>query len=535
MTKNSASKIAFGFLFFFISFAVFAQPTHDRPRLVVGIMIDGLQQEHINEFWHHFGTRSLKMIIEDGTTLSRVRYNIVSAGNASDVATVMTGTTPKFHGVAGNQFFNRRTGREESILFDPNQVGIGTTHAFSARNLLASTIVDELVLSNAGRSRVHVVAIEPEVAIMMGGHTARSVAWIDDVFTRWVTTGYYSEGLSRHADRMNIDGTFANIADTRWQPLFAPNSYVWNFEGTNRSFDHRPSTRRERSASQTILRNTPSANTLVTELAMTMIREERLGRNARHTDMLLLQYTVRTPNEMFSSVKSMEKEDMYLRLDREIQRLMERIRWDVGLENTLIFVFPNISGTHTPLELGNNQIPSGYFNANRSIALLNTYLMAIYGQERWVEGYSGKNIFLNRRLIEERRLNLQEMQQRTADFMIEFEGVRAAFTSAQILNQPLSNDRDAVNIRNSFHKRSGGDVVISLLPGWLEVDNANNPIGETTSTNTEVPVYFYGWRIPAQRINRVLDITDIAPTLSFILGIPFPNANLGNPIEELMP
>ena len=531
---KSIFKFSGIFLCIFLSFSAFAQPTQGKPRLVVGIMIDGLQQKHVNELWHHLGTGSLKMIIEDGTTLNHVRYNIVSAGNASDVATVMTGTTPKYHGVAGNRFFNRRTSREESILHDSNQVGIGTTHTFSAHNLLASTIVDELVLSNAGRSRAHVVAIEPEVAIMLGGHTARSVAWIDDVFTRWITTGYYSEGLSRHADRMNIDRTFANIADTRWQPFFSPSSYTWNFAGANRGFDHRPSTRRERSASQTILRNTPAANTLVTELAMRLIREERLGRGT-HTDMLMLQYTVRTPNEMFSSVKSMEKEDMYIRLDQEIKRLVERIRWDVGIENTLIFVFSNISGTHTPLELGNNQIPSGYFNANRAIALLNTYLMAVYGQERWVEGYSGKNIFLNRRLIEEKRLNLQEIQQRTADFMVEFEGVRAAFTAPQILNQPLSNDRDAVNIRNSFHKRSGGDVVISLLPGWLEVDNANNPIGETTSTNTEVPVYFYGWRIPAQRINRVLDITDIAPTLSFILGIPFPNANLGNPIEELMP
>ena len=519
---------------FFFAFSLFAQPAQDRPRLVVGIMIDGLQQNHINELWHHFGTRSLKMIIEDGTSLNRVRYNIVSAGNASDVATVMTGTTPMFHGVSGNRFFNRRTSREESILFDPNQVGIGTSHTFSARRLLSSTILDELVLSSGGRSRAFVVAIDPETAIMLGGHTARSVMWIDDVFTRWATTGYYSGGLSRHADRMNVDGTFTQIVDTRWQPLRSPNTYIWNFEGTNRSFSHQASTRRECSSTQTILRTTPAANTLVTELAMRLIREERLGRGS-HTDMLLLQYTVRTPNEAFSAVRSMEKEDMYLRLDREIRRLLERIHWDVGFENTLIFVFSNISSTHTPLELGENQIPSGFFNAHRSIALLNTYLMALYGQERWVEGYSGRNIFLNRRLIEERNLDLREVQQLVADFMLEFEGVRATYTSTQVRNQPFSNDRDAVNIRNSFHKNTAGDVIFSLLPGWLEVDNQNNPIGEITSTNTETPVYFFGWRIPRQQINSVHYITDIAPTLSRILGIPFPNASIGNVIEAVIP
>ena len=518
-------------IFLFFSISTFAG---ERPRLVVGIKIDGLQQSHINDLQSHLVARGLRMIVEDGTTLHQVRCNIVSAGNASDVATVMTGTTPNFHGVAGNHFFNRRASREESILFDPNEVGIGTTHTFSAHRLLASTIVDELMLASGGRSRTHVVAIDPETAIMMGGHTARSVTWIDDVFSRWATTGYYVGGLSRHADRMNVDGSFTRIAETRWTPLHSASSYTWNFDRTNRSFSHQPNTRRERSASQTILRTTPSANTLVTELAMTLIREERLGRGT-HTDMLLLQYTVRTPNELFSTIRSMEKEDMYLRLDREIRRLIERINWDVGIENTLIFVFGNNSSTHTPLELGENRIPSGYFNANRSIALLNSFLMATYGQERWIEGYSARNIFLNRRLIEERNLNLHQMQQLVADFMIEFEGIRTAYTASQIRNQPFSPDRASVNIRNSHHKTTGGDVVISLLPGWLEVDNQNNPVGEITSINSQIPVFFYGWRIPRQQINSVHYITDIAPTISHILGIPFPNANIGSVIEAVVP
>ena len=521
-------------IFFIIPTLLWSQPAKEKPKLVVGIMIDGLQQEHIGAFWNYFGTRSLKSIIEEGTSLNQVRYNIVSAGNASDVATFMTGTTPSYHGVAGNQYFNRKKKHEESILLDTDQIGIGTSYSYSAHKLLSSTILDELMLSNSGNSKSYAIAIEPEVAIMMGGHTAKSVAWIDDVFMKWVTTGYYSDGLSSYADRMNVDGTFSDITEAKWQPLSPINSYVWNLAGTNKAFEYKPSARKNTNSSQTILRNTPSANTLVTELALKLIRGERLGKDL-YPDMLMLQYTVRTPNEQFSTIKSVEKEDMYLRLDKDMKRLMERINWDVGFENTLIFVFSNISGAHTPIELGNNKIPSGYFNANRSVALLNTYLMALYGQEKWVEGYSGKNIFLNRLKIEEKRLNLQEMQQITADFMLEFEGIRSAYTATQILNQPFSTDHDAVNIRNSYHKNSGGDVVISLLPGWLEVDNSNNPIGETNSTNSEVPVYFYGWKIPKQQINKTYNITDIAPTLSFLLDIPFPNASIGKPIEEMIP
>ncbi len=512
----------------FIPLLISAQPAAEKPKLVVGIMIDGLQQEHVEAFWNYLDPKGLKMIIEQGTSMKQVSYNIVSAGNASDAASFMTGTVPSYHGITGNVYFNKKKKQEESILYDAHQIGIGTAHTYSAHQLLSSTVLDELMLSNSGRSNTHAIAIDPEAAIMLGGHTAKSVAWIDPEYLKWVTTGYYIHGLSKYADEMNINGEFSSIATEKWQPLFPANSYVWNTTGTNKAFDYNPLAKKNKP----LLKNTPAANTLVTELAVKLIREENLGKGF-YPDMLMLQYTVRTPEEQFSTVKTMEKEDMYLRLDKNLKRLLETIDWETGINNILIFVFANISGAHTPIELGDNSIPAGYFNANRSVALLNTYLMALYGQEKWVEGYCGKNIFLNRRKIEEKRINLKEVQQITADFMVEFEGIRSAYTASQIMNQPLSTDRDAVNIRNSYHKNSGGDVVISLLPGWLEVDNRNNPIGETSSTNNEVPVYFYGWKIPVQQINKIYNVTDIAPTLSFILNIPFPNACIGKPIEEL--
>lgn len=514
------------------SLPLLAQPATERPKLVVGIMIDGLQQEHINAFRDYFETDGLKAIIEGGSSFRHVRYDIVSAGNAPDMATVMTGTTPSYHGIAGNVHYNRNRREEESVLLDPHQVGIGTDRSYSAHRLLASTLVDELMLATSGNARTYAVAIDPETAIMFGGHTARSVAWIDDTFLKWVTTGYYSEGLSPHADLMNVNGSFDSIANVKWTPLFPTNSYVWNKDHSTKPFSYLPSAPRSKETSQTLLRNTPASNTLVTELALKLIKEEQLGKGY-HPDLLLLQYTVRTPGEPFASVHSIEKEDMYLRLDKELKRLLAGIEWEAGLEHTLVFVFSNKSDTHTPIELGDNKIPAGYFSANRSVALLNTYLMALYGQERWVDGYSGKNIFLNRRKIEEMRMNLKEMQETTASFMLEFEGIRSAYTAGEIRNQAFSHDLDAVNIRNSYHKDSGGDVVISLLPGWIEVDNRNEPVGGTGATTAEIPVFFYGWKIPKQKIERSYDIIDLAPTITSMLGIPAPNACIGRPMEEI--
>jgi hypothetical protein len=510
-------------------------PTTERPRLVVGIMIDGLQQKHIDLLWNYLDPNGLKRIVAQGANVENAYYNIVSAGNASDIANVMTGTIPYYNGVSGNNFYNRRLNDVESIINDAYQVGIGTKQTVSAHHLLSSTVLDELMLAFPGKSKSYAVGINAEDVIMLGGHTAKSVAWIDDVFMKWITTGYYTEGLSRWADDMNINGSFNNHATRSWEPFYAINTYFSkpNIENKKTGFQYDPSSRKNKNTSVSILKNTPSANALVAELGLKIILEEKLGTD-RYPDMMMLQFTVRTPYEKTWALQSAEKEDMYLRLDKEIANLLQKIDSKVGLDKTLVFVFGNQTGVHSPAELGENKIPAGYFNARRSMALLSTYLMAIYGQERWIDGYYGKNIFLNKQKILEKKINFRDFQQTVAEFMLEFEGIQTSFTSSQVLNMIGSDNSEILRIRNSSHKNNLGDVVITLLPGWIEVDDKNVPVGESNSIVSYIPLYFFGWQIPAQKITRSYQTTDIAPTLSRILGIPMPNANIGKPIEELV-
>lgn len=513
----------------------FAQPlAAEPPRLVIGIMVDGMQQKHIDLLWNYLDPNGLKRIIEKGATCQNVSYNIVSAGNASDIATVMTGSTPYYNGIAGNNYFNRSSSEIQSVIQDENQVGIGTKQTLSAHNLLSSTIVDELILANPTKSKAYSVAIGAEEAIMLGGHTAKSVAWIDDVNFKWITTGYYSNGLSRWADEMNINGSFQNYANRQWEPLFNINTYFNrpNKEDKRTGFQYDPSSKKTKTSSVSILKNTPSANGLVAELGLKIFTEEQLGTDI-YPDMLTLQFTVRTPNEKTPALQSAEKEDMYLRLDKDIQNLLQKVDVKVGLDKTLIFLFSNQTGVHSPAELGENKIPAGYFNARRSMALLSTYLMAVYGQERWIDGYYGKNIFLNKSKIEEKKINFREMQQNIADFMLEFEGIQAAFPASQILNMGGNANSEMVRIRNSTHKTSVGDIIISLLPGWIEVDDNNIPVGESNAIVSYTPLYFFGWQVKPQKIVTSYQTTDIAPTLSRILNIPMPNASIGKPIEEI--
>ncbi len=526
-------RFLFVFLIVVQCVVALGQSSVEPPRLVVGIMVDGLQQKHLDMLWSYFDPAGIKRIMGEGARCRSVNYNIVSGGNVSDIATAMTGTVPYYHGITGNNFYNRTNDKIRPYVYDEQEIGIGTTETYSAYNLLASTVLDELMLANSGRSKCYAVAINPGEAIMLGGHTAKSVSWIDDINHKWVTTGYYKDGLCKSADNMNVNGAFKNISTRDWQPMYALNTYLSaSNESKKTDFSIRPADTKTKNTTVTWLKNTPSANSLVADLGIRIVNDENLGQD-NVTDMLMLQFTVRTPNEKVFSLQSAEKEDMYLRLDREIQSLLQKIDVKVGLDKTLVFLFANQTDIHSPSELGENNIPAGYFSANRSMALLNTYLMAIYGQERWITGYYGKSIFLNKQKIEEKKLNFAEFQKVVADFMPEFEGIQAAYPSHQVLAMGGDSNSEMARLRNSTHKNSMGDVIITLMPGWLELDSDYRPVGESNAITSYTPLAFYGWKIKPALINTSYQVTDIAPTLSRLLNIPLPNACIGKPIKEI--
>ncbi|MCE1157000.1 MAG: alkaline phosphatase family protein, partial [Bacteroidales bacterium] len=380
------------------------------------------------------------------------------------------------------------------------------------------------------RSKSFVVAINAEDAIAMGGHAATGAVWLDEVHLRWGSTDYYSGGMPWQAAQMNSANEVKETADRNWQALFFPRTYLAALSEPNlKDFNYKPSDKQKGSGSASILKTTPMANTLVADLAAKLLKEHELGKDM-HTDALLLQFTVRTPGGETSSLNSMEKEDMYLRLDNAVQELIANAETAAGAGNVLFVLYGSQTDTHTPADLQRFNFHAGYYNSFRSMALLNSYLMAIYGQEKWVKRYYGRHIYLNRELIEEKGHDFRKFQQLVADFVSEFEGVQNAWPLYQLLQLPVHPDTEMARLRNSVHRKTAGDVVILLKPGWLETDDQNRPVGESGSLNTRFPVYISGWKIAPQLIRESRKVTDIAPTLSGLLQLPAPNASIGKEI-----
>lgn len=465
----------------FVSVSMFSQvKSSEPPRLLVGIKIDGLKPERVNEYWKSLSVGGFRKIITDAVNFENVNHLIVAAGKAPDVATYMTGTYPFFHGVSSDTYLDRTDNKIYSILYDENQTGIGTKEKLSAHKMLASTITDEIVMKNP-LSKVHSIAIDAENAIMLGGHAATSVSWIDKNAKRWITTAYYAQGLSKWADMMNVSGDFRKFS---------------------------------------------SDNALVNELALTIFNRETLG-SGRQTDALMIQFAMNGV-ERKKALNSNPELDAYINLDNCLQQLIYTINTKLGADNVLFFIVGNAADIHSPIELGNNHVPAGLFNADRALALLNTYLMAIYGQEKWIAGYYGKNIFFNKKKIEEKKINWNEFLNRVTEFVVEFEGVHSAYSAPEIFNFSGDVSDPRLKFRNSFHKNSSGDVVIALMPGWVEVDNDGKIVGDTNSPVITIPFYMMGAGLKQKVVSEKCLSTDIAPTISRMLMLPNPNACVGN-------
>jgi hypothetical protein len=503
-----------------------------RPKLVVSIVIDGLREDRLVSIWEYLDKGGLRRIMEQGFVNKNVSFPYVCSGSAADYASIYSGTFPSYHGITSDVYFDTKTEQKYSSVYDPAVKGIGNTAKASPRNLLVSTFVDELKLATRGKSKVITVALNESEAIMMAGHAGNTTVWMDNKTGAWVSSDYYAESLPSWAVRINTDGTLNAYMQRNWSNYYIDFYYsspsVQN--GNLPSFSYSMSSLVGKNPSFELFKNTPWANSMVRELAINAIKDEYIGIDDI-PDVLNLQFSVRGFDALTTGVINAETQDLYIRLDKDIRLLLDFLDLQFGISNVLVSVTSGQVERVSPVVLQTYKIPSGYFMHERSISLLSTYLMAVYGQARWVLGYADKQIYLNHEVIKEKKLNIEEVQQKVADFMSQFSGVQSALTATELAKH--SGDGFFMKYKNGYHKNLSGDVLLFLQPGWVEVANEKQTVGASANMSKKVPFMLYGWRIKPQVKFDNIFITDIAPTLCNLLQLNYPNACIGKAVLEI--
>lgn len=515
-----------------------------QPKLVVGIVVDQMRYDYLTRFWDKFGSDGFKKIIAQGFNCEQAHFNYMPTYTAPGHASIYTGTTPANHGIIANNWYEKETKKTIYCTFDEAINAVGSTGIegkMSPKNLLVTTITDELKTANK-KAKVIGISIKDRGAILPAGHQADAAYWfVGEEEGKWISSSYYMKTLPTWLENLNKKNTANTYLNQTWETLLPINQYTESiadnntFEGTFKgeqtpTFPHNLPQLRKENKNYDIIKTTPFGNTILKELAFEVIKNEKLGAD-EITDMLTISFSSTDYVGHQFGPYSVEIEDTYLRLDKEIAELLTYLETNIGKNNFLLFLTADHGVVDIPEHSLENKIPAGYFDEKKVFKKLNKALFEAFNVENLVEDLSNYQIFLNHTKITEQKLNLTVLEDFCAAFLLQQKGIVKA-VSATNLKAADFNEKILSNVQRGFHQTRSGDVLFVLASGWIiEASYKGTTHGSPYNYDTHVPLLWYGFHIPQGKKSEPVVIPDIAATLAVLLQIPLPSACDGKPIE----
>ncbi|MES2800681.1 MAG: alkaline phosphatase PafA [Bacteroidota bacterium] len=542
-------RILFLFLLSSITTSFFAQKT-EVPKLVVGIVVDQMTYEYLYRYENKFSKNGFLKLMNKGANCSNTTYNYVPTYTGPGHASIYTGTTPSDHGIVSNDWFDRSTNQEIYCVDDSLQSPIGTSAKDgkkSPHRLKSYTITDQLKLTYPN-AKVFSASIKDRSSILPGGHLSDGSYWYDYTSGRFITSSFFKQSLPAWIEQFNGKKYVDESLTKTWETMLPIEQYIESEKDNSPYevilpgkqspvFPYNLAEIAKLTNPYELFVNTPYANTYLTDFAIEAISNENLGEDAQ-VDMLCVSYS--TPDYVGHAFgpKSVEIEDIYIRLDLEIARLMKALDEKVGKNQYVIFLTADHAVVPVPQMLVDKKMPGGYFFTADKMLALRDKVKKKFGTDL-ISEMIDQNIYLNHALIKEKNLSRLEVADYVADEFQQLENVKAAFTFQELEGEGTINQWHAM-VKNGYHPKENGDVVFILEPGYLpkekdkESAHRGTSHGSAWGYDTHVPLLWYGKGILKQEVMRSIDITDIAATLVRILRVQKMGAMTGEPILEVM-
>ena len=479
------------------------------PRLVVNITIDQLRSDFLEAYAPLYSEKGFKKLIAEGRVYENASYPLIQPDRASAISTILTGTVPYYHSIVGQRWINRETLRPQYCTEDNRQNGIVGPH-----HLAVSTLGDEMKVASGGKALVFAIAPFADAAVHSAGHAADGALWLDEQSGQWVTSQYYSNVQPILSLGFNeLRNLSKDIDRLRWAPL-----------GQEKVLDFRHVFKGHKKYQE--YQTSGLINDHVTDLALAYVSQKGMGADSI-TDLLCLTYYAGTFKHLPVSECQLELKDTYLRLDQSIGTLISQLEEKIGEKNVLFVVTSTGYSDSEQADLSIYRIPTGTFYINRAAGLLNMYFGAVWGQGRYIESCIDNQLYINHKLLEQRRVALTDFCQRAREFLLQMEGVRNVYTALQLSSE---NTSLIAKIRNGFHPQHNGDILIEVNPGW---HLQNEDTGEDCvyqASAIPFPIILYGADIQPEQVNQPVTTDRIAPTLSRAIRIRAPNACSSEPL-----
>jgi predicted AlkP superfamily pyrophosphatase or phosphodiesterase len=517
----------------------------ERPRLVVGLVVDQMRWDYLYRYYDRYAADGgFRRLINQGFSCENTFINYVPTVTGCGHACLYTGSVPALHGIAGNEWYDKYEKRTVYCAEDKSVSGVGNTSdagKMSPRNMLGTSITDELKLATNFRSKVIGVSFKDRGAILPAGHTANAAYWYDGSTGRFITSTYYMQNLPQWVTDFNNKKYPDTYFKMGWNTMYPIDTYIQSttdeqtWEGTPFGADQKGFPYKLDkfigSTSYGLLTATPYGNTLTKQMAMAAIDAEQLGRDSI-TDFLAVSFS--TPDYIGHTFgpNSIEAEDGFLRLDKDLGELFSYLDKKVGAGQYLVFLSADHGAAHAGNFSKNFKLPGGPVTYAQLDGSLDSALKAKYGNHKIIAASDNYQYYINRQVVDSLKLNVGEVEKSIIDFLLEQPDVEYAFPLKDLMDVSLPEHLKK-QVINGYNVKRSGDIQILLKPGYMHGGATGTTHGSWNPYDSHIPLLWYGWNVKPGKTIRETYMTDVAPTLAAMLRIQMPSASVGTVITEV--
>lgn len=509
-----------------------SKPKDEKPKIVIGLMVDQMRWDYLYKFQSRYGEGGFKRLLREGFSCENTMINHVPTATACGHSSVYTGSVPAINGIIENSWYDRSLGREISNVADTtvNIIGNEQKEGRSPRNLLTTTIGDEMRIATHYQSKVVGLAIKDRAAILPAGHTSNGAFWYEG--GKFTSSTFYMDTLPDWVNRFNQINWQDSLLPDGWHTLYPIESYTLS-DQDDESYENLLSGEDKPVFPHTkaSLTSTPFGNTLTLAFARAAIEGYHLGEGA-FTDLLAVSLS--TPDRIghHFGPTSIEQEDNYLRLDKELENFFGYLDNRFGKEGYLFFITADHGGNQSPGYLKAHKLPTGLLNEEDIVQHAREAVRNKYGASELISAFSGAQVYLNHDLIEKKGLDKISVARFVAQQLAKEPGIENAYATAELTSVTLP-ERIRQMFINGYNPQRSGDILMWWDAGWKPGSEKGAEHGNWNPFDAHIPLVWTGHGIAPGKTHRTVSMTDIAPTLAAMLDIQMPSGSVGEVIIEL--
>ncbi len=523
-----------------------AQIVNEKPKLVVGIVVDQMRYDYLTRFWDQFGEEGFKRLVNNGFNFKNNHFNYVPTYTGPGHASVFTGTTPEYHGIIGNGWFDKFINESVYCAGDATVEPIGTESGagkMSPHRMKTTSFADENRLYTQMKGKTIGIALKDRGAILPAGHTANAAYWFhgqDEA--KWITSSYYVDELPKWVREFNNSDKAESYLKI-WEPLkdiksytqsgLDENNFEFGFDGKEAAtFPYDLKALAAENGQFDLIKATPFGNDLTADFAKAAIKGEALGQDDI-TDVLTVSFSSTDYVGHNFGVNSKEIQDTYMRLDLALADFLKYLDKTVGKGEYTVFLTADHGGVDVPAYLASRKIPSGYFDDVAMKKKVEDFLEDEFEVDSLIQNISNSQIFLDYKVMGDEDLDAREVEQKLAHYLLQQQSISRVYTREQLQSGNFTRGLSSL-VQNGFNQERSGDVVFVLDPAYIIYPEKGTTHGSGFIYDTHVPLIFFGKGIKQGNSLEYSVIPDIAPTISALLGISFPDASTGRPLVEVL-